>query len=149
MIKYFYLVKFEYLVCDAYKAYFNLGVFSTLKLAKKKINMSKGLAGFNQYNYDHFKIIKFSVDFDEDINNKSDVTLFCVTHEYYNEADGFTYWNIFDYFSTPEKAKKNIKYLKKHSRVGKKHPDNFEIIDIKIDNFNAWSEGFEKLNNNN
>ena len=146
MIKYFYLVKFEYFVRDDYKSYFNLGVFSNLKFAKKKIDMSIGLAGFNQYNFDNFKIIKFGVDFDADIKNKSDVILYSVTHEYDNASDGFTYWNIFDYFSTSEKAKKNIEYLKKHSRVGKKYPNNFEIIDVKIDDFNAWSEGFEELN---
>lgn len=146
MIKYFYLVKFEYFVRDDYKSYFNLGVFSNLKFAKKKVDMSIGLVGFNKYNFDNFKIIKFGVDFDVDIKNKSNVILYCVTHEYDNTSDGFTYWNIFDYFSTTEKAKKHIEYLKKHSRVGKKYPDNFEIIDVKIDNFNAWSEGFEELN---
>lgn len=31
MIKYFYLVKFEYLVCDDYKSFFDLGVFSNPK----------------------------------------------------------------------------------------------------------------------
>ena len=112
----------------------------------KILYMSIGLAGFNQYNFDNFKIIKFGVDFDTDIKNKSDVILYCVTHEYDNTSDGFTYWNIFDYFSTTEKAKKHIEHLKKHSRVGKKYPNNFEIIDVKIDDFNAWSEGFEELN---
>ena len=146
MIKYFYLLNFEYFVRDDYKSYFNLGVFSNLKFAKKKVDMSIGLAAFNQYNFDNFKIIKFGVDFDTDIKNKSDVILYCVTHEYDDTSDGFTYWNIFDYFSTTEKAKKHIEYLKKHSRVGKKYPNNFEIIDVKIDDFNAWSEGFEELN---
>ena len=32
------------------------------------------------------------------------------------------------------------------TRIGKKYPNNFEIIDVKIDNFNSWSEGFEELN---
>ena len=36
--------------------------------------------------------------------------------------------------------------LKKHSRVGKKYPNNFEIVEVKIDSFNEWSEGFEKIN---
>lgn len=146
MIKYFYLVKFEYFVREDYKSYFNLGVFSNLKFAKKKVDMSKGLVGFNQYDFKNFKIIKFGVNFDADIKNKSNVILYCVTHEYDNVSDGFTYWNIFDYFSTTEKAQKHIEYLKKHSRVGKKYPHNFEIIDVKIDDFNAWSEGFEELN---
>lgn len=146
MIKYFYLVEFEYFNGDEYKSFFDLGIFSNPTLAKKKVNMSSVLTGFNQYSIDNFKIIKFGVDFDYDIKNKSNVILYCVTHEYDNTSDGFTYWNIFDYFSTIEKAKKHIEYLKNHSRVGKKYPNNFEIVDIKIDNFNAWSEGFEKLN---
>lgn len=146
MIKYFYLVKFEYFVNDEYKSYFNLGVFSNLKLAKKKVSISSGLVGFRKYGFDNFKIIKFGVDFDTDIKDKSNVVLYCVTHEYDNPSDEFTYWSIFDYFSTIEKAKKYIEYLKKHSRIGKKYPNNFEIIDVKIDNFNSWSEGFEELN---
>lgn len=146
MIKYFYLVKFEYSVNDEYKSYFNLGVFSNLKLAKKKVSISSGLVGFRKYGFDNFKIIKFGVYFDTDIKDKSNVVLYCVTHEYDNPSDEFTYWSIFDYFSTIEKAKKYIEYLKKHSRIGKKYPNNFEIIDVKIDNFNSWSEGFEELN---
>lgn len=146
MIKYFYLVKFEYSVNDEYKSCFNLGVFSNLKLAKKKVSISSGLVGFRKYGFDNFKIIKFGVDFDTDIKDKSNVVLYCVTHEYDNPSDEFTYWSIFDYFSTIEKAKKYIEYLKKHSRIGKKYPNNFEIIDVKIDNFNSWSEGFEELN---
>lgn len=147
MIKYFYLVKFEYFVNDEYKSYFNLGIFSNLKLAKKKVSISSGLVGFRKYGFDNFKIIKFGVDFDTDIKDKSNVVLYCVTHEYDNPSDEFTYWSIFDYFSTIEKAKKYIEYLKKHSRIGKKYPNNFQIIDVKIDNFNSWSEGFEELNN--
>lgn len=146
MIKYFYLVKFEYFVNDEYKSYFNLGIFSNLKLAKKKVSISSGLVGFRKYGFDNFKIIKFGVDFDTDIKDKSNVVLYCVTHEYDNPSDEFTYWSIFDYFPTIEKAKKYIEYLKKHSRIGKKYPNNFEIIDVKIDNFNSWSEGFEELN---
>ncbi len=146
MIKYFYLVKFEYFVNDEYKSYFNLGIFSNLKLAKKKVSISSGLVGFRKYGFDNFKIIKFGVDFDTDIKDKSNVVLYCVTHEYDNPSDEFTYWSIFDYFSTIEKAKKYIEYLKKHSRIGKKYPNNFEIIDVKIDNFNSWSEGFEEIN---
>lgn len=146
MIKYFYLVKFEYFVNDEYKSYFNLGIFSNLKLAKKKVSISSGLVGFRKYGFENFKIIKFGVDFDTDIKDKSNVVLYCVTHEYDNPSDEFTYWSIFDYFSTIEKAKKYIEYLKKNSRIGKKYPNNFEIIDVKIDNFNSWSEGFEELN---
>lgn len=147
MIKYFYLVKFEYFVHDDYYSYFNLGIFSNLKFAKKKINESAALKGFNHYSIDNFKIIKFGVDFNIEIKDKSNVILYCVTHEYDNEIDNFSYWHIFDYFSTLKKAKINIEYLRKHSRIGKKYPNNFEVIEIKVDNFNSWSEGFNELNN--
>lgn len=146
MIKYFYLVKFEYLVHEDYKSYFDLGVFSTKKNAEKKVRKSISLTGFNQYDIENFKIIKFGVDFDKNINNKSNAILYCVTHEYENEYDGFTYWNIFDYLSSIDKANLKVEHLKKHSRIGKKYPNNFEIIEIKVDSFNSWSEGFDELN---
>ena len=38
-----------------------------------------------------------------------------------------------------------MKKLKKHSRIGKKHPNNFEINEMKVDNFNSWSEGFKGI----
>ena len=146
MIKYFYLVEFEYFVHDDVKSYFDLGVFSSLKLAKEKVNISSGLAGFNQYSLDNFKITKFGVNFDSNIKDKSNVILYCITHEYDDTSDKFTYWwNIFGYFSNIESAKKHVEYLQKHSRVGKKYPNNFEIVEVKIDNFNEWSEGFEKI----
>ena len=145
MIKYFYLAQFQYVVKEDYQDYFDLGVFSSKKLAMKKINNSIKLVGFNQYGIDNFEIIKFGVDFDTDIKDKSNVKLYCVTHEYENKIDGFAYWNIFDYFSTFERAKAKVEYLKKHNRIGKKYPNNFEIVEIKVDNFNSWSEGFDKL----
>lgn len=95
------------------------------------------MKGFNQYNIENFKIIKFGVDFDIEIKDKSSVILYCVTQEYDNEIDGFTYWNIFDYFSTLEKANKHIEYMQKHSRIGKKYPNNFEVIEEKVNNFNS------------
>ena len=50
-----------------------------------------------------------------------------------------------EYISTFERAKAKVEYLKKHNRIGKKYPNNFEIVEIKVDNFNSWSEGFDKL----
>ena len=145
MIKYFYLVTFEYLVNKDYTSHFDLGVFSTKKSAEEKIRKSVSLTGLNRYGIENFKIIKFGVDFNTDVKDKSNVILYCVTHEYDNECDGFTYWNIFDYFSTIETTNKHVEYLKKHSRIGKKYPDNFEIVEIKVDNFNSWSEGFDEI----
>lgn len=145
MIKFFYLVTFEYLVHEDYKSEFDLGVFSSLKLAKQKISVSSELVGFNSYSIDNFKITKFGVNFDTNIKKKSDIILYCVTHEYEDVNSEFTYWNIFDYCSTIEKAKAHVEYLQKHSKIGKKYPNNFEIVEVKTDNFNSWSEGFGKL----
>ncbi len=36
-------------------------------------------------------------------------------------------------------------FLQKHSRLGKKYPYNFEINRVLVDNYNDWSEGFEKI----
>lgn len=145
MKKYFYLVDFQYLTHEKHESFFDLGVFSTKKKAEIKISQSITLPGFNKYGKDYFSITKFGVDFDSNIQNKSNVILYCVFHEYENEVDGFTYWNIFDYFSTKEKANDKIKYLKKHSKIGKQYPDNFDVIDIQVDSYNSWLEGFDEL----
>jgi hypothetical protein len=143
VIKFFYLVTFEYLAPNGNKSSFDLGVFSKKKIAQEKVAKSACLPGFNQYSIENFEITKFGVQFDDDVKEKN-VILYCVTHEY-DCADGETYWNIFDYFSTSEKAENYVEYLKKHSRIGKKYPDNFAVIDIRVNNFNSWSEGFVKL----
>lgn len=148
MIRYFYLVEFKYFASNNYDSRFDLGIYSTLKKAKEKIEKCVHLKGFKNYAIDNFKIIKFGVSLDVSIKDKSNVVLYCVTHEYEVENDEFSYWNIFDYFFTIEEANKKIEYLKKHNRIGKKYPNNFEIVEIKVDNFNSWSEGFDELDQN-
>lgn len=143
MIKYFYLVEFSYLVSEDYTSRFDLGIFSTRKKAEEKIKMSVDLPGFNEHGIENFTITKFGVNFDVIPNNKSDVILYCVYHEY--EQGKFDYYTIFDYFSSQEKAEAKVQYLRKHSRVGKKYPDNFDIADVKVDNYLSWSGGFDKL----
>lgn len=147
MIKYFYLVDFTYLTDEGLESSFDLGVFSTKKNAEEKIKKSVNLNGFKDYTINNFKIIKFGVNFDDDVKDKSNVILYCVTHEYEDESNKFIYyWNIFDYLSTMEKANSKVEYLKKHSRIGRKYPDNFEIVEVPIDKFNSWSEGFVEIN---
>lgn len=145
MRRYFYLVEFKYLTKENYESRFDLGVFSTKRNAKKKIEDSVNLIGFKKYSTDNFEIIKFGVEFDSIEKDKSKVILYCVTHEYKIDNDEFDYFNVFDYFSTLEEAKDKVKYLQEHSRVGKKYPNNFEIVEIKVDNYNSWSEGFNEL----
>lgn len=143
MIKYFYSVEFSYLVEEDCKEGFDLGVFSTRKKAEEKIKMSVDLPGFNEYGIENFTIIKFGVHFDTVPKNKSNVTLYWVYHEY--EQGKYEYYTNFGYFSTQEKAEAKVQYLRKHSRVGKKYPDNFDIVDVKVDNYLSWSGGFDKL----
>lgn len=142
MRKFFYLVNFSYILEDGSKSEFDLGVFSTLNLARKKILQSSSQTGFKEFTIDNFEIIKFGVEFNCPIANKSDVVLYCVTHEYIDLNSGDSFWTIFDYLSTKENAQEMVNHLKMHSRLGKKHPQNFSIIEVPVDNFNSWSEGF-------
>ena len=143
MIKYFYLVIFEYYNCK-YKSneQFDLGVFSTKKNAELKIRKSTNLDGFKDHSSGSYNIIKFGVNFDSNNTIKSNAILYCVSHEYYNDSEDVYYWNLFEYYSLFSKAKERVKYLKKHSHIGKKYPNNFEISKVKVDNYNNWSEGF-------
>lgn len=146
MLYYFYLVNFEYTSFEGFVDSFDLGIFSNIKKAQKKINMSIGLSGFNKYNAENFKIIKFGVKFDSKITDKSNVILYQVAHEYENDNGDTTYWIIFGYYSTIKAANEQVDYLKIHTRIGKKLPDKFNIYEKKVDNYNSWSEGFSMLN---
>ena len=124
------------------KEHFDLGIFSSLGLAKKKISESRTQIGFRDHSIDNYEIIKFGVEFDNPIKNKSNVILYAITHEYADCDSGDSFWTIFDYCDTHKKAEEKTAFLKEHSRIGKKYPDNFEIVAKLVDNFNSWSEGF-------
>lgn len=141
MIKYFYLVNFTYKSNDNEEKMF-LGIFSTVKKARLKIELCQSLQGFNNYAFDNYKIIKFGVNIQTSNFEKKNAILYCVMHEYFNSIDEFYYWNIFDYYVSKTEAMNKIKYLRKHSRVGKRYPHNFKIDSIKVDDFSNWSEGF-------
>lgn len=113
---------------------FDLGIFSTKKNAEKKIAMSKELPGFKKYG-NLFQIIKFSVDFEIEVEKK-DTTLYCVWLEHDD------CYEIFDFFSSFQKAVEKIEFYKKHTRIGKKYSNLFQISDTIVDNYNSWSEGF-------
>lgn len=144
MRKYFYLVNFSYFVNENDKSDFDLGIFSTRKNALKKIEQAKTQVGFNQYSEENFKITKFGVNFEKAVIDKSSITLYCLSHEYAIDDDCY-YWTIFDYFSSYELAEKELNFLREHSRIGKKYPSNFEINEVRVDNYNDWSEGFTRI----
>ena len=62
MKKFFYNLEFDYINSYGNKEYLNLGVFSTPKKAKDKIEKSMKLPGFDKYTLDNYKIIKFGVN---------------------------------------------------------------------------------------
>lgn len=140
MIRYFYLVEFSYPTEEDSKSRLDLGVFSTRKKAEEKVKMSAGLVGFNKYGIENFTITKFGVHFDTAPKNKVDADLYWVWHEY--EDGKYDYCSCFGCYSTKEEAEEKLEYYKKHSRVGKKYPDNFNIYHDLIDNYYSWSEGF-------
>ena len=142
MIRFFYYVEFKYLLEDGCESCFDLGIFSTKANAEKKIKNSSIQTGFKDYPIQNFNIIKFGVNFYEAKVDKSKTKLFSIQHEYSDENPDVSYYTTFGYFSTYEEASRKVQYLKSHSRIGKKYPDNFEIIEELIDNYNSWSEGF-------
>lgn len=141
MTRFFYLVNFV-LKKNESEDIFDLGIFSSYNKAKDKIRLSHNLPGFADYPMESFEIIKFGVELGN-ITKKENITLYCVFHEYYDEESESYIWNIFDYYYRKEDAKKKIDYLKMHSRIGKKHPDDFDIDIIKVDDYSDWSEGFD------
>ncbi len=142
MRKYFYIASFEYANSDNIEK-IDLGTFSSKFKAEEKISLIKNQKGFNQFDQTSFKIIKFGVDFERNDVKKEKMNLYSVWIEYLDE-DNINNYVIFDYFSTYKKAKAMIVYYRKHTRIGKKHPEKFEISKIVIDDFHSWSEGFEK-----
>ena len=142
MIKFFFLAEFEYSNGDETER-FDLGIFTSKSKAEEKINIIKNKPGFNNYDQSFFKIIKFGVNFDRNEVNKEKATLFSVWVEYPDEKNLF-YYVIFDYFSSYQKAKAKVNFLKNHSRIGKKHPEKLKISKININDFSSWLGGFEK-----
>ena len=147
MRRYFYWVDFSYITKNGDKSRFDLGVFSSLTKARNKIDMSADSCGFRDYPKSNFTIDKIGVDFDYEVTDKSNLTLYFVCHEYEpeNEEVGVSYYSYWGYYSTIKEAEERIEYVKAHSRLGKKYPDCFEIIKVRVDNLNAWSEGFVEL----
>ena len=141
MIKYFY--KLIYKKEGDLGDMFNLGVFSTKFNAKLKIEKALMTKGFN--NEKCFEIIKFGVKFQNDIQ-KSGIKLYSVEHEYSVEENGeiIDIINIFDIVSSNYEAENKVEYLKNHSQLGRKYPQNFEINEIVVDEFSSWSEGFSE-----
>ena len=139
MLKYFYNVIYQKENIE--DGSFDLGIFSTQKNAKLKVSKALACIGFTDKQC--FKIIKFGVHFPNN-TEKSNIKLYSVAHEYSIEEDEQVYdiFNVFDILGSKSEAEHKVEWLKKHSRIGRKFPDNFIISETIVDNFLAWSEGF-------
>jgi len=150
MIQYFYKVDFRYKIkkeSDEYSSTFDLGVFSSHKNAHKKIDLCKNLEGFKNYSVENFEITKFGVHFPTKLNSKENIKLYFVEHEYslIEEGDIIDVWSRFDCFSNEEDAMMKVEHLKAKSKIGKKNPDDFIISTQIVDDYNSWSNGFNKF----
>lgn len=146
MLKYFYYLYFQYEVekdeeGKSVTSTFGLGYLSTKAKAKAKIDDYKHVIGFNDYPIDSFKIIKQGVIFETNIEDKSKVDLYELSHEY--EKDGYDYFTIFSVFATEKEAIKEME-KQKTKKPYNEFPDNFVIGKWKVDREFAWEEGFTK-----
>ena len=133
MRRFFFISTFEY-AKDNEIGHLNLGIFSSKSKADEKIRILRNKKGFKEFDQTAFKIIKFGVEIDRDNLKKESMNLYSVWLEYLDE-DNVSNYVIFDYFSTYKKAKAMIVYYRKHTRIGKKHPEKFEISKIKVPPF--------------
>ncbi len=147
MVKFFYHATFEYSNHDETEG-FDLGIFSTKSQAEEKINKVKDKKGFKDFDLTSFKIQKFGVHFDRKDVDKEKAVLYSVWVEYPDGPKSYS-WVIFDYFPSYQKAKSKMRVFINQTRIGKKHPNEFNISKIKINDFSSWSEGFEKYTENN
>lgn len=140
-IRFFYRVIYKKM---GHESSFDLGIFSNIKNARKKIEQVLNKEGFKEWR-DGFSIVKFGVRFREGNEvNKTGLKLFSVTHEYEIVEDGICYdiYKYFKAFSLMEEAEAHVRFLKIHTNYGKRYPNGFEINTIIVDNYSSWSEGF-------
>ena len=140
MIKYFF--DLDYYKDDG--CLFRLGTFSCLKNARKKQKQVETQPGFRD-NPNNFKITRCRVKFDDNaVVKKSETVLYCISLEYEQTVDDEIYdcYYDFGYYATEREANEVAEYKKKHSRVGKKHPENMSVDADPVDTYNDWSKGF-------
>ena len=121
----------------------DLGVFSSIELAKEKINNTKDLPGYNKYDSKCFKVIKRCVLCDEYVDKQKIKTLYLLYSEI--ERDGYTEWRDYGLYYYKSLANRDLKWITKHSSYGKKNKNSFIIIKVKINIKTYWSKGFDLL----
>ena len=142
MIKYFYNLEF---FKENEENIFKLGTFSCIENALKKKKQAETQPGFRD-NPNNFKITRCGVKFDDNaVVKKSETVLYCISLEYEQTVDDEIYdcYYDFGYYATEREAQEVVEYKKKHSRVGKKYPQNFVIDRVQVDTYNDWNKGFD------
>ena len=134
----FYEVNYHFIDRNNDNHYFQIGYFSTKENAKKSIDKLREKSGFKDTN-GVFEIDKFSVDFDKIKQDKKDIVLYELSHEY-TDSEGYDNFIVFGVYSTYDEAE-FIKNKKAQEIPYIDYPEGFLIADSKID-ICGWSEGF-------
>ena len=142
MIKYFFKLYFEVYVHfrgkELYSG-FDIGYYSSFKLAEKRKHEMTSLPGFCLHPISCFKIRRVRVIFDKNYVDKEKAYLYELTHECVHE--GYDIDTYFGAFSTYNGAKKVLdKY--KNTRFYKPYPEGFVIGKHWVNQSLEWSEGF-------
>ena len=138
MKRFFYSLKYVYTDSNNDRHCFFIGYFSTINKLKEAVKSIKTKPGFKDF-CGAFEIVKFAVTFDSNIQEKSGIVLYEVSHEYFDN-DGYDNVTIFGVYSTPEKAREvQLQNSAKHPY--NEFPAGFCIAECKVDLI-GWSEGF-------
>lgn len=146
MLKFFFNLYFQYALDnetekETITSTFNLGYYSSNKKANDAISIYKSKPGFCEHDLDCFKIQRFGVKFENDID-KEQVDLFELSYE--EENAEYDEWTLFGVFST-EKLAKEEQLKQQVKRRYKNNIDGFYINKWKVNICSSWQEGFDKI----
>lgn len=146
MLKFFFNLYFQYALDSGTEkkpitSTFNLGYYSSKKETDDAISIYKSKPGFCEHDLGCFKVQKFGVRFETDVD-KEQVELFELSYE--EENGEFDEWTVFGIFST-EKLAREEQLKQQVKRKYKNNFDNFYINKWKVNNRSSWQEGFDKI----
>lgn len=146
MQKYFFNLYFQYELNskktgETLTSTFNLGYYSSYKKAIDAISFYKNKPGFCKHNLSCFKIQKFGVKFENDVD-KEQVDLFELTFE--KDYGEYSEWTLFGVFSS-EKSAREGQLKQQIKRKYKNNTDGFYIGKWKVNDISSWLEGFDNI----
>ena len=139
MKKAYYCLTFFYADQQNNQHFFMIGYFSKLENARDTIKTLSSKNGFEEFGGE-FVIKKKFVHFRKTPSKEKCLTLFELSHEYFNEQ-GYDVSVIIGIFPSYTEAEKRMLSLK-DSPPFCIYPEGFMISEIKVDS-HEWDEGFE------